>query len=155
MSGNAPELWIGMVLRGFGGDPPPHSGSLRKLFGLGFPSGCLRDDLFSWDMSYVRLTEGFSMPPEGEELSVSDPKGGLAELFPRILENATRKLHEIRPSLIEQWRSEGRDLDVFIIVQTSAEGIRVPLSTEFLTACNELKLAVEVYADHGGNFGQR
>jgi hypothetical protein len=147
-----PGIWIGVALRGFGGDPPPHRDALWKRLGTSFPNNLFRKDLFSRNDPYVVLTESFSLTTTSSSKDPY-PEDTLALLLPGALEDAVRRLRRISPSFFDQWRSEGRELGVFIIVQTHAEKVRVPLPTEFLSTCSELKLAVEVYTDDGSTAG--
>ncbi len=143
-----PPVWMGILLRGYGGKPPPPKRALVDHLGMSFTNTFGRDDLCAPDQPFVVLTELFCLP-KGK--AIFDREWSLAKIIELGIDDAIEQLRRIPRELFARWRDAGRELDVFLAVHTSGQEVRIHLPTKLLNICNDLGLTIEVYAD---NFGK-
>jgi hypothetical protein len=135
-------IWMGILLRVRGGDPSADSASNGTPSATQFASYRFEcDDLCEWDADSVVLNESLSMPAGSK---FSDSQSTLAWLTPLAMSDAIEKMRGIPSSQFEHWRRQGRKVDVLVVVRTPSSSIRLPLSPEFVAACQGFGLGIEV-----------
>jgi hypothetical protein len=137
-------LWIGIILRVFGGEPNTRCETMSHRGGLRFdPERIARNDLVNWDADSICLTECFCDLDELKELPAKLLDGIKFEA-----DRATEALSKIPTELFERWRTLGRHYDLFVAVQVPDSKIRIQLPSSLLKVCAKLKIPIEIYADY-------
>jgi hypothetical protein len=146
-----PSTWVGVALHAYPGGSSLEWGALCKHFGWVPEKGfALRPDLARWDVAAIVLAESCDSPDKAKCL---DPKTSLKNGVLGASRSATDLLRRFPPELFEQWRALGRSVDLFVGAHSLRREVdfQAKFPAEFIAICGELRLAVEVYFDHGEN----
>jgi hypothetical protein len=132
--------WLEVSLRGYGGEAPTGDTFFASL-GSDPPAEFRRSpSLSAWQAARLVL---FSV--DMRDLGgFQEPSEEFAARIARGFSRAAEYLSKCQPGALDQWRSGGRNADIFVGGRLANEQFDLELPAPFLRACGWLELSVQV-----------